>query len=325
MSSFLGLPVWLNQAIEALTSEIPAHQLQEAYKALSERYRFQSEASGYGSSLEPLAYTIARLPATYAAVKRCLQEIPDSFQPKSLLDVGSGSGSATYAILELFSSLEKICLVESDSSAIQVGKKLLSFLEEDHCDIQYHQGNALQLSIEETYHMTVASYVYGEMAPDQRRDLFLRTFQQTKELYLIVLPGTPKGFSVLLELRSLALEQGATLLAPCPHHLNCPLGEGDWCHFPVRLPRTTWHKHLKNGGVGYEDEKFCYLLLSKIPQKRDCTARVIKRPKHHGGHGSVDLCTQGKLETASYSRKKTSDYSRWKNLEWGDCFKLDLK
>ncbi len=70
------------------------------------------------SDTAALAYAIARMPATYAATRRALfaltQRAPD-FAPRSLLDFGAGPGTATFAALSLWPSLEAVTLVEPNA------------------------------------------------------------------------------------------------------------------------------------------------------------------------------------------------------------------
>ena len=72
---------------------------------LSRRRRLRRDQS----EADALAYALARMPATYAAVTaslNALREIRPDFAPASLLDVGAGPGTATWAAAEAFPSLQ---------------------------------------------------------------------------------------------------------------------------------------------------------------------------------------------------------------------------
>ena len=59
------------------------------------------------------------MPATYAAViasLNALREITPDFAPKSLLDVGAGPGTATWAAAEAFSSLQDFTLLDANAA-----------------------------------------------------------------------------------------------------------------------------------------------------------------------------------------------------------------
>ncbi|NXC38294.1 MET17 protein, partial [Penelope pileata] len=74
------------------------------------------------------AFLAARLERDHAAVGRALYEIrlrAPSFAPRSLLDVGSGLGTACWAAQELWGrSLEQFLRVEADAVLRELGERL---------------------------------------------------------------------------------------------------------------------------------------------------------------------------------------------------------
>src|ERR1041384_1755588 len=67
---------------------------------ISKTYRDGGGSGGIRSENDALAYALARMPATYAAVTASLNalvEIRPDFAPENLLDVGAGPGTATRA------------------------------------------------------------------------------------------------------------------------------------------------------------------------------------------------------------------------------------
>ena len=59
---------------------------------------------------EHLAYVLYRMPATYAATHKALEYVKEAlpeFFPKTVLDLGTGPGTALVAALELFPSIER--------------------------------------------------------------------------------------------------------------------------------------------------------------------------------------------------------------------------
>jgi ribosomal protein RSM22 (predicted rRNA methylase) len=95
---------------------------------------------------------------------------------------------------------------------------------------------------------------------------------------------------------------------------------GDWCHFSQRVERTSQHRQLKGGALGYEDEKFSYLIAAKstVPSKG---ARIVRHPSKHSGHVQLALCTaEGKLENHTVTRSSKEAYKRARKVEWGDLW-----
>src|SRR5947208_7799544 len=71
--------------------------------SISKTYRNGGGSGAIRSEADALAYALARMPATYAAVTASLNalvEIRPDFSPKTLLDVGAGPGTATWAAAE---------------------------------------------------------------------------------------------------------------------------------------------------------------------------------------------------------------------------------
>jgi ribosomal protein RSM22 (predicted rRNA methylase) len=79
-------------------------------------------------ALAAKAYLAARLPATYAAIRRSLAdaaELSGNDAPKSMLDIGSGPGTALWAVLAEWPALAAATLVEA-SDAMRVAGTLLA-------------------------------------------------------------------------------------------------------------------------------------------------------------------------------------------------------
>lgn len=306
------LPLFLQDRIAQLTASYSSTQLAEAYTQLSQRYRHSSNKRGFHSRLETIAYVNARLPATYACVQRCLDELPQDYIPSSTLDVGCGPGTATLACLDKF-DLSEIFLMEENKDIINIGQQLLP------SGLWFHR-NILDQDSFPVADLVLFSYVLNEIPKILHDTIVDKLWSAAREYLLIITTGTPEGFSQLKSVRKHLIQQGASIIAPCPHALECPMIEPDWCHFSVRLNRSSQHRNVKGADLAYEDEKFSYLLVGKNP-KLTTYNRVIKFPQHRSGHGAVDLCmSQGMLQKQSYSKSKSDYYKILKSLEWGDRF-----
>ena len=79
----------------------------------------------------------------------------------------------------------------------------------------------------------------------------------------------------------------------------------DWCHFAVRVQRSRLHKALKGGEAPYEDEKFAYLALTKMPPKAPCGARVLRHPQIAPGRIGVTVCEGGAIAERTFTKKDT--------------------
>ena len=91
----------------------------------------------------------------------------------------------------------------------------------------------------------------------------------------------------------------------------------DWCHFSQRLERSSEHRQLKGGGLGYEDEKFSYVVATRndvTPAKE----RIVRHPRKHSGHVQLLLCTPRGLEERTITKSQKENYRKARKAEWGD-------
>ncbi len=142
-------------------------------------------------------------------------------------------------------------------------------------------------------------------------------WESTGKFLVIIEPGTKAAYESLMKIRERLIAQGAFLVAPCPHTNACPLAKEDWCHFSVRVERSSLHRKTKEASLNYEDEKFSYLIFSKSPLPR-CQSRILRRPFKGEGFVKLQLCSDSGLESKTITRKNKIEYARSKKLEWGD-------
>src|SRR5207248_11138972 len=98
----MRLPAALNRAIDAEAAQHDHKLLTRAVEDMSFRYRSRAKDTGafVSTPLHRAAYVITRFPATYAAAASVLGEIKQrmpGFEPISILDLGAGPGTATWA------------------------------------------------------------------------------------------------------------------------------------------------------------------------------------------------------------------------------------
>ena len=166
--------------------------------------------------------------------------------------------------------------------------------------------------------LVTLSYVLGEL-PDATRDDVVRWLAAKAGAVALIEPGTPAGYERIRAARARLIELGLHVVAPCPHDGGCPIEPGaDWCHFATRLPRSGLHRRLKAATLGFEDEKFAYVVASReAPQRPD--ARIIRHPKKHKGWVALDLCTTDGLKPGvAVSKKQGPRYRAARDAEWGD-------
>ena len=315
-----GFPMELTAALEALLAGKNTAQMERDAKTISENYRMRT---GQGSRLltresEAAAYAAARMPATYAAAYEAIAQALEAsgLAPRTLIDCGAGTGAATWAAAQLL-DLDRIICLEREDAMRSVGSALMrgGMLDKAQwaaCDLTA-RGALGQAEL------VIEGYMLGELGEDMRLPVAEKLWNACTQMLVLIEPGTPQGFANLLAVREYLCGLGAYVAAPCPAGTGkCPMKDGDWCHFTVRVQRTKLHKLLKGGEAPYEDEKFAYMVFTREAPKNACSARVLRHPQIEPGRISLTLCENGK-KTNRIITKKDPLWKRARKIGAGDC------
>lgn len=320
----MELPAPLRAAIERQLEGAPLSELRAASQRLTARYRAETRDGQLhlDGDASVKAYLAARMPATFAAVRASLSMIekalPD-FEPVSLLDVGAGPGTALWAARDAWSSIGQATMIETSLAARRVGAKLAEALP-DSPRVEWVDGDITAHSALPSADLATLAYVLDELSPGQIEGLVTRLWSATSQMLVIIEPGTPAGWRRIIAVREQLIRLGATIAAPCPHDLPCPLSMPDWCHFSRRVARSRLHRLTKDGDAPFEDEKFAFVAASRLPIPTR-SSRVLAPP--HQGKAWVDikLCrSSGDCEMVNISKRQPDLYRAAKRLDWGDAF-----
>ena len=322
----MRLPAELQDAIQRETGKVDRRKLTQATTQLTEHYKAANFSTpAVATEAHRAAYLAVRMPATYAALCRVFAEIKlhaPQAEIASLLDLGAGPGTALFAAAEQFPQLQQATLLEADASWIALGKRLAE--QSDSPTVQRAQWLRQDLRSGlscEMHDLVVISYTLGELPQAAAEAVLNKAWKCAGKFLVVVEPGTRRGFAAISASRSSLIANKAAIVAPCPHHFTCPMATaGDWCHFSQRVERTSQHRQLKGGALGYEDEKFSYLVAAKnsLPSPG---ARIVRHPGKHSGHVQLALCTaEGKIENRTITRSSKEAYKRARKAEWGDLW-----
>jgi ribosomal protein RSM22 (predicted rRNA methylase) len=319
----MELPAPLRAAVDRALEGIPLAELQRAAGILSSRYRAELRDGRLhlDGDLAIKAYLATRLPATYAAVRTSLEAAAETladFAPASLLDIGSGPGTALWAARDCWPSLTKARLVEASDAARKTGSALSDHLPGVTTD--WVSGNAAKsLDGSLPADLVTMAYVLDELDPPTIAPLIERLWSLTQTLLVIVEPGTPAGWQRILTVRSQLIAAGAHVAAPCPHEAPCPLTQPDWCHFARRVARSRLHRLAKSGDAPFEDEK--YIFIAAARQKvADRPSRVLAPPRQGKGRIELKLCQpDGAVAQAQLSKRDGDVYKVARRADWGDA------
>jgi len=315
------LPAELKAALDAKLEGVSRNDAAGRAASISQTYRDGGGSGAIKSETDALAYALARMPATYAAVVASLNaliEIRLDFAPKSLLDVGAGPGTATWAAAEAFSSLRDFTLLDANDALRELALDLVRKSARLR-GINYEQGQARSLVARaDAADLVVASYMIGEIGDAERESLARLLWAKTRDTLLVVEPGTPAGYARIIALRAQLITDGAHVAAPCPHDGKCPLQPPDWCHFTQRLQRSRAHKQVKGAELPFEDERIAYVALTRAAVAVR-PSRVLAQPAISKVEVTAKLCTPAGLTLTKVPRRAKAEYASARRWRWGDA------
>ncbi|MBW7964391.1 small ribosomal subunit Rsm22 family protein [Bradyrhizobium sp. BR 10261] len=316
-----NLPAELKAALDARLQGFSRTDAAQRSQKISTTYRAGGGSGTIKSEADALAYALARMPATYAAVAASLSalaEIAPDFAPETLLDVGAGPGTASWAAAEVFSSLQDFTLLDANAPLSRLALELARDSTR-LADCRHLPGDAAtNLAEVAQSDLVVASYIIGEISEADQRKLAEAMWAKARRALVVIEPGTPAGYDRILALRAQLIAQGAFVAAPCPHEKPCPLIAPDWCHFNQRLPRSQAHRQIKGAEVPFEDERFIYVALTRTPPAIRA-ARVLAPPEVGKVEVTAKLCTGDGVDIAKVPRRDKAAYASARRWRWGEA------
>lgn len=320
------------------------------------------EYDEYASDL----YMAVRLAPNYACLRTIMNEIrvlDPSFEPKSVLDFGSGMGTTCWAVKETWpNSVQEFMNIELSRDQQYLCEFLLRGGKEfgkPLADVYHRQY--LPTSGRVKYDMVVAAFSMLEVPNmEMRTQIIENLWSKTNDLLVIVERGNRGGFAIVNEARHFILDitghkvtrrinlsfqtkpkldlkiPESHVLAPCPHEFLCPRTSMptkkmmDVCRFRVVFEPLEFGER-KSGFVG---EEFSYIVMRKKPHPSyydmDCPRwpRVVEKRKHASQQVTHKLCCpNGNLAEAIFTRKKYGSAAQdiAKSCDWGDTIPIKVK
>ncbi|MEU8029866.1 small ribosomal subunit Rsm22 family protein [Streptomyces sp. NPDC049099] len=312
----------LRAALDDVLAGLPPTQAAGAVERLIANYRGETptHAPILRDRADVAAYAAYRMPATFEAVRSALeafaQAVPD-WTPGSHVDVGGGTGAATWAVTATWPGERSVTVLDWAEPALALGREIAAAHPALRGARWQRARIGADLTLADTDLVTV-SYVLNELAGPDRAAL-VDAAAAAAQTVVIVEAGTPAGYARVLEARDRLIRAGLHVVAPCPHSAACPIEPGrDWCHFSARVSRSSLHRQVKGGTLPYEDEKFSYVVATRLPAE-PAPARVVRRPQIRKGQVLLDLCeAEEQLRRTTVTKRHGHLYKAARDAEWGD-------
>jgi ribosomal protein RSM22 (predicted rRNA methylase) len=272
------------------------------------------------SPVERAAYLAVRFPSTFAValtVWREFARVSPAAHIASVLDAGAGPGTASLAAIGVLNAGTQYTWLERDGGWRDTAARLARA-----CGLTpaLHQGAIAGGMKPAPHDVVIASYALNELETAERTAAIQALWQNAKCALIVIEPGTPAGFEIIRGARETVLSQGGHAAGPCTHDASCPMSAADWCHRPQRVVRTQAHRAAKQAQLGFEDEKFSFVILTREPPRRPGAARIVRKPIRAAGHVHLDLCTEGALNRVTVARSDGPAYRDARKVAWGDAW-----
>jgi ribosomal protein RSM22 (predicted rRNA methylase) len=227
----------LRATLADLVDGLPPRQAAQAVERLIANYRGDTptDAPILRDRADVVAYAAYRMPATFAAVRSALAEfaaaVPD-WAPGSHLDVGGGTGAATWAVSDTWDGPRPVTVLDWAEPALALGREIAASLPALR-DARWQRARiGAGLSVGSADLVTV-SYVLNELTESDRAAL-VDTAAGAAQAVVIVEAGTPAGYARVIEARDRLIAAGSARRArtgragpgPCGSAGAGPRGRG---------------------------------------------------------------------------------------------------
>ena len=332
IKTFINLPQKISSAIsESLSLPENGRWLANAEK-LHERYmtRDKETANFIHDSLDIFAYLGLRSAATYAQISGALLQVQEgmpSWQPTSLLDIGSGPGTAVWAAKTVWSSIEMATCIDQDEKFLTIGKELLE-KSELPLDVTWQQQN-ITIGLGNTsqqYDLVIIANVLNELDPEETSVLVYNALSRCKGILIVIEPGTPLGYTIV-QTTAKSVAGKNTLIAP---YIDNSFVKSDdyWIHFPQRFIRPAFLKrirqHMRDSELmasDWEEAKYSFVAIGKNLPEEKIWGRCIGPIKKQKGFLEVPILTKDKIFYVKVLKRHKEQYNFAKELKWGETIK----
>lgn len=335
----IKLPQNVEQSIESLLKESNSSEWLKSAVSLSLKYRAERVKQGITyikDYSDALGYLALRTPSTYAQIYGALtavKEVNPSWNPKTVLDIGSGPGTASWAATEIFSSIKEITNVEQDKNFISIGKNILH--PEPLLTVEWHSTN-LTFSLPHTtkkFDLVILANVLNEMDNATRQKTVEFAYKHCQGTVVIIEPGTPFGNE--------SISQAVTELEKYNPKIIAPFVENTFYSaeeiiFSQRVIRPEFQKRIRQlqrkmdlkdktkilPPSDWEDATYCYIAFSKSKPEIQPQARLIKQPQLFKPFIELYLLTKDGIKKERILKKNKTLFKQCKKLRVGDIVTL---
>ena len=319
------VPHTLSRALEAVLDGLPAEPLRRATASLIDAYRSGAPptAQVLRDPTTAAAYAAYRMPATYAAVSRALRhatELAPALEVRTLLDVGGGTGAATWAAAEAFPSLEGATVLDGSADALALGARIGRHGPPPVAGASWSRvllgpGTALPAA-----ELVVASYLLGELAEAAaRRPWSTRRWRRHPGSCWWSSPAHRAGMPRCWQRVRGSPPRAGTCWRPAPRTAPARWRPGRATGATSRCGSTAARCTVGSRAAGWATRTRSSPTCS--PRANRCAragARVLRHPVTRKGLVQLEVCdSAGSAQRVVVTRRDPIAYRAARDASWG--------
>lgn len=246
----------------------------------------------------------ARIGWKWNAILHTLTRIGWKPQSDKIIDWGCGTGVASREVAT-WSGIKQITLMDQSPLA-------LNFTQQQWCNSNITTHLQPIGSTFAPKSLLLLSHVLGELSDTEAEKLALQASLVDEVIW--VEPGSRNISRKLSQIRTIFIEAGHHLIAPCVHALACPMlqreQERHWCHFFASPPTEVfqsafWHEVSHQLGIDLRSLPYSYLALSRhhSPSWNTGAERLIGHPRSYKGYGKLFCCGASGLHERTLQKR----------------------
>ena len=280
-------------------------------KALRDRFLHDASENYWSTQRDLELYDLvfaARIGWKWNAVLHSLTRIGWKPQSDKIIDWGCGTGVASRQVTE-WSRIQQVTLVDQSPLALDFAQQQLS-----KSNIVTQAQSPRSAFAPKS--LLLLSHVLGELSDREAKELAHQASLVDEIIW--VEPGSHDISRKLSRIRSIFLEAGHHLIAPCVHEHPCPMlqarQERHWCHFfapppPEIFQSSFWNEASHQLGIDLRSLPYSYLAFSRhhSPSWEAGTERLIGHPRSYKGYGKLFCCGSSGLHERTLQKRENPD------------------
>ena len=248
---------------------------------------------------------------------------PPASTVRSLVDVGGGTGAASWAAAEAFPALERVEVLDGSADALALGARIGRRRRRRPSPTATWTRMLLGPGVTAApgRPRAVVSYLLGELPEPLHAPLVDAALAAAATAVLVVEPGTPRGYAAVLggalpaHRRGVA-RAGALPAGRCRARWPPARATGATSRRGSTAPRCT--AGSRAAALGHEDEKFSYVLATRTPRgaARGPGAAASGHPQGPGAARGLRR-RRGPRERVVVTKRDPIAYRAARDASWG--------